>query len=581
MTSITRLFVGNLPENANEKLILNAFSSYGDVTNIDIKCKPDPESDKKRFAFVTLSTSENYIESCLKHFSNEDFLGNRLYVTRARESFLERLQREREQAQGIKKPSAEPAQNDFSTRNDHVFDQNRKNKRKFLNDDDLHSNDIVHLQSNKITKTDNYEKNIKQTPQINNVNNITDKPGDKKQESEKKRLESMKRKRQEFKEKKLIIKTGLTGIDKVSNKKIIFTDTGEENISVNGSSSISNGLENRNNLFDDEDSDDGINFNIKEQFEGKKGQKVLDLQSRYKSDKRFVLDERFADESDEGDAVASEKQLEEDETVELERADEKSKQVKILQDVLGVAIRSNHTKPQDSSSKTKAKLGMLRFDPLQPDHAKFLAPVEPKEEVSKKSKKKKSKDKEEIPEYQPVVEVEKVEVSKEQFYEVSDVLKEAIAQPTSFSLRSLFSKREPTEEETPNDTEESIPLVKTKDKKVKHPLDPGEKNPFVYDSSESEDEGEPLHKDTLITEKVEPKAVWRENLFLSLSFDNRLKEGLEFFNQPLEGEIPKERRQLKSVMKKRLYNKERKNKMFQKKIGGRKKTMKKSYNKKS
>ncbi|CAG4947379.1 unnamed protein product [Colias eurytheme] len=553
MTSTTRLFVGNLPENANEKHILNAFSSYGDVTNIDIKCKPDAENDKKRFAFVTLSTSENYIESCLKHFSNEDFLGNRLYVTRARESFLERLQREREQAQGIKKPSAEPAQNDFSARNDHVFDQNRKNKRRFLNDDDLHSNDI-HLQN---------------------------KPGDKKQESEKKRLESMKRKRQEFKEKKLIIKTGLTGIDKVSNKKIIFTDTGEEKISENGSSNINNGLQNRNNLFDDEDSDDGINFNIKEQFEGKKGQKVLDLQSRYKSDKRFVLDERFAEDSDEGDAVASEKQLEEDETVELERADEKSKQVKILQDVLGVAIRSNHTKPQDSSSKTKAKLGMLRFDPLQPDHAKFLAPVEPKEEVSKKSKKKKSKDKEEIPEPQPVVEVEKVEVSKEQFYEVSDVLKEAIAQPTSFSLRSLFSKSEHTEEETPNDTEESKPLVKTKDKKVKHPLDPGEKNPFLYDSSESEDECEPLHKDTLITAKVEPKAVWRENLFLSLSFDNRLKEGLEFFNQPLEGEIPKERRQLKSVMKKRLYNKERKNKMFQKKIGGRKKTMKKSYNKKS
>lgn len=58
-------------------------------------------------------------------------------------------------------------------------------------------------------------------------------------------------------------------------------------------------------------------------------------------------------------------------------------------------------------------------------------------------------------------------------------------------------------------------------------------------------------------------------------------EGLEFFNKSIEGEFQKERRQLKSVMKKRLYNKERKNKMFQKKIGGRKKNMKKSYNKRS
>lgn len=35
----------------------------------------------------------------IKHYSSEDFNGNRLYVTRARESFLERLQRERQEAQ--------------------------------------------------------------------------------------------------------------------------------------------------------------------------------------------------------------------------------------------------------------------------------------------------------------------------------------------------------------------------------------------------------------------------------------------------------------------------------------------------
>ena len=84
---------------------------------------------------------------------------------------------------------------------------------------------------------------------------------------------------------------------------------------------------------------------------------------------------------------------------------------------------------------------MLRFDPMQPDHAKYLAPVEVKQESTKKSKKKKLKDKEEeeqvaVPE--PVV--EKVEVSKEQFYKISDTLKEAITQPNAFSLRSLFSK---------------------------------------------------------------------------------------------------------------------------------------------
>lgn len=87
---------------------------------------------------------------------------------------------------------------------------------------------------------------------------------------------------------------------------------------------------------------------------------------------------------------------------------------------------------------------MLRFDPTQPEHAKYLAPVELRQESVKKSKKKKSnKDKEdEIQEQLTApVEVEKVEVSKEQFYKISDSLKETITQPNEFSLRSLFASK--------------------------------------------------------------------------------------------------------------------------------------------
>lgn len=84
---------------------------------------------------------------------------------------------------------------------------------------------------------------------------------------------------------------------------------------------------------------------------------------------------------------------------------------------------------------------MLRFDPLQPDHAKFLAPAEEQQEQVKKSKKKKAKDEQEQP-TKPKVEGPKVEVSKEQFYNVSETLKEAMTKPASFSLRSLFRNNE-------------------------------------------------------------------------------------------------------------------------------------------
>lgn len=60
-----------------------------------------------------------------------------------------------------------------------------------------------------------------------------------------------------------------------------------------------------------------------------------------------------------------------------------------------------------------------------------------------------------------------------------------------------------------------------------------------------------------------------------------LSDGLAFFNNTIETEAQKERRELKSIMKKRIYNNERKNQMFRKKIGGRKKTMKKSFNKRN
>lgn len=72
---------------------------------------------------------------------------------------------------------------------------------------------------------------------------------------------------------------------------------------------------------------------------------------------------------------------------------------------------------------------------------------------------------------------------------------------------------------------EYVPLTipKVDKKKVKNPLDPGEKNPFVYDSSDSEDEQiDKINKVPHTTVSVEPKAVWKENLFFSKT-DQRLK----------------------------------------------------------
>ena len=75
------------------------------------------------------------------------------------------------------------------------------------------------------------------------------------------------------------------------------------------------------------------------------------MQSRYKSDKRFTLDERFIDDDDEVEEETSQKQSYNNEVIELGTADEKAKQMNILQDVLGVTIRQRFTENDSKKSK--------------------------------------------------------------------------------------------------------------------------------------------------------------------------------------------------------------------------------------
>ncbi|XP_061720360.1 nucleolar protein 8 [Cydia pomonella] len=582
--SKTRLFVGNLPNNFEENELRSVFSKFAEVTNLDIKSKPAAENEASKFAFVTISGANNDVEACIRHFSNSDFNGSKLYVTRARESFLERLQRERQENE--RKESEKHKSHKEPSKKHPVIKLGEglnPRKRKIENN----QNGIQPAGNFKEHRIDEHKVNIHKPPGDGafNKHQAVSAEDKKKLESSKKRMESMIKKRQEFKSKQQIIKTGLIGIDKKLNKKLRFSDT-EDDLQEFAKHPEQKKQAKKNMLFDDDESDGDVNFEIKKQYEGKKGQKVLDLQSRYKSDKRFVLDERFIeDDQTEDEAAEVDGDRDPSEPVQGTQGDEKTKQIKILEDVLGVAIQPHTNKP-DKDKKAKPSMGMIRFDPMNPEHAKFVVPMQEVKQESKKTKKKVKEMSEPAP-LQP--EVPKVEVSKEQFYK-SEITKEAFEKPAEgFSLRSLFNRdddagEDDTVSQSKTDQDSYTPAQPQKQKKVKNPLDPGEKNPFVYDSSESEaeDEGPEDNNNTGkdVPQLPEVKAVWKENLFFSKD-DIRLKDGLAFFNNIGSQDAPKERRELKSVMKKRIHNTSRKNQMFKKKIGGRKKSMKKSYKKKS
>lgn len=114
-----RLFVGNLPDDTSEQALRNEFASYGKISIafhqevlflfssisgavkiVDVKQQRNVDTGeiKSTFAFVTISIDDRTLDQCLREFKQEKYRGRFLNVTVARESFLDKLKRERDEA---------------------------------------------------------------------------------------------------------------------------------------------------------------------------------------------------------------------------------------------------------------------------------------------------------------------------------------------------------------------------------------------------------------------------------------------------------------------------------------------------
>lgn len=85
----------------------------GPVNKVEIKQKKAADSDdvQSTFAFVTIKIDDNALRQCLQEFKTQQFRGRYLQVTVARENFLEKLKREREEAVQFKPPSSSQSTN--------------------------------------------------------------------------------------------------------------------------------------------------------------------------------------------------------------------------------------------------------------------------------------------------------------------------------------------------------------------------------------------------------------------------------------------------------------------------------------
>ncbi|XP_030062970.1 nucleolar protein 8 [Microcaecilia unicolor] len=259
-------------------------------------------------------------------------------------------------------------------------------------------------------------------------------------------------------------------------------------------------------LFDDSededdasDADDVKRFRIKTQFEGKAGEKLLHLQSRFGTDDRFRMDSRFLESGSEDNDAEERK---DDITTEEEQlAAEKKKNLEILQSLM-------HVKQTTKAKKFK-DINALRYDPTNEDHAAFETKVETTLKESKAKRKKKREEAEKLP-----------EVSKEIYHSIAINFKEVFGSAKRMSEESDMIMPWDKADNHPDGTdvsltaEHSLQLLTESDKTEGT-------SAFTF-SFFGDDTGEPAPKEELYKiETMKPaKVAWQEDHFKDSSSED-------------------------------------------------------------
>ncbi|XP_041837226.1 nucleolar protein 8 [Melanotaenia boesemani] len=238
---------------------------------------------------------------------------------------------------------------------------------------------------------------------------------------------------------------------------------------------------------------DASRFDIRPQFEGQAGQKLMALQSRFGTDERFRMDSRFLEEEEGEEETEAKKSLtEEDEALEEER----KKSLSILQSVLG-----NSHQPSSSKTDGKAKkfrdVSALHYDPSKEEHAAFETKTDETKKESKSARRKKREEAQKLP-----------EVSKEIYYEVSGDLKAVFGQTKDAEGEETNWDKVEEEEGGGEEKEELLSSFLTADPSTKEEEPSGFKFSFFGDNAEEGGEETTEYK----VENIQaPKVSWQQD----------------------------------------------------------------------
>ncbi|XP_017153635.1 probable RNA-binding protein CG14230 [Drosophila miranda] len=534
--SSTRFFLADLPTRATESDLRSLFQDYGYVEQVDLKRKEQEDGPDKIIGFVTLQTDDAHY--CLNELNWQKLHGTKLRISVAKESFLDRLKREREENQ--QGEQGQQYSESFNESTSRLLKENTQNKRRVFGEDEeigddeiapellitkkraahsMHNGKIVIQKEDDVKPLhiiEQYKKPTKQQPDTDVS------------QAEQKRKESLNKMRQEHQQKKSAIQQALSAItvDGSRAKRIKFSDAEEDEHEPEQKPKKQPKLD----LFDDDDGEeDDEEVNIP-QYEGKKGERLVEMQSKQSLDPRFRITATFVDEEEfdqeEEDGV--------DHPEDKPQESERNWQMGILEQVVGRKLTSTSNENERKAAKNKK---MLRFDPANEGHQKLVRQkvVQEKEDSTPKTKDSKTKDKG----------AAQAPVSKEAFYVVTDSLTQSLnMRGEGFSLLDMFGSAHDEEVAKRQDELEKLgseKILVTKPNANK--LDLATHNPFSYDSSESEDEAppaadpnpdlvssEPANEEEPSKKKSKQKKpkIQMESFFIPKN-DPRLKEGAKFF----------------------------------------------------
>ncbi|KAM9324506.1 nucleolar protein 8 [Gastrophryne carolinensis] len=379
-----------------------------------------------------------------------------------------------------------------------------------------------------------------------------------KQQDNQKRLAAMEERRKERELQKQTIQGALLKLDVHSSKKthIVFNSDSESAVEENKDASTCEpkvlhsdikAITSTAKLFnsseedsDDEDKKDDQRFEIKAQFEGRSGEKLMQLQSRFGVDERFKMDSRFLESSseDEEEVKKANGSIEDEDL-----SAEKKKNLGILHSIININVEPQPTSKQAVKAKKFKDLNALQYDPTKEEHTTFESKTEEKKE-SKAQRKKKRLEAEKLP-----------EVSKDTYHEINVDLKEVfgVTQPettqepeTTWDQEpekmesEVFSFQKQKEEESTgftfsffgNSVEESASKNEPyKTELIKPAKVAWQEDPRFLDSSSEEDDEEPdTAGDAKANTSPQPeKSSMR--FFFFIKDDERLKTGPKMFFQ--------------------------------------------------